>query len=224
MYKLNEIDIKNCTLYEWQRTIKPENELIVQASTLDGSDGITNVSIGMCFPYVHQKGNNVECQIGSHDELVLCSVRENTDMFRRKNSEINRRTIIKELLKNNVQNIELDNNEYYKRLPNYKFIISPEGNGIDCHRHYESLLAGCIPIIEYNKLIVRKYGNVPILYTYDYTDVNSENLNDIYEQMLYTKYDFSKLLLSYQSKEETQLIKIRGNAWCEKLANKKWYI
>ena len=36
-------------------------------------------------------------------------------------------------------------------LSKYKFIISPEGNGIDCHRHYEAILCGCIPIIEYNK-------------------------------------------------------------------------
>ena len=46
----------------------------------------------------------------------------------------------------------------------------------------------------------------------------------MYEQMLYAKYDFSKLLLSYQTKEETELIKIRGNTWCERLAKKKWYM
>jgi len=157
LYNLEDIDVTNCSLYNWQRTIKPENELIVQASTVNCSDGITNVSIGMCFPYVHEKGNNIECQIGSHDELVLCSIRDTTDSNRRQNNKINRKSILKEIEKNNIYNVELDNNIYYKTLPKYKYIISPEGNGIDCHRHYEALLAGCIPIVEYNSLIEYKY-------------------------------------------------------------------
>ena len=224
LYELDKIDIRNCSLYEWQHTLKPENELIVQASKTDGSDGITNISIGMCFPYVHQRGNNLECQIGIHDKLVLCSVRNSTDSYRRGNNKINRKTILQELEKNGIYNTEICNDKYYKCLPEYKYIISPEGNGIDCHRHYEALLAGCIPIVEYNPIIVRKYGNVPILYTHDYTDVTVENLNYIYEKMLHNKFDFSRLLMSYQTEEETKLIKHRGNLWCERLANEKWYI
>lgn len=39
---------------------------------------------------------------------------------------------------------------YFNSLSTYKFVISPEG--IDCHRHYEALLARCVPIIEHNSL------------------------------------------------------------------------
>ena len=55
------------------------------------------------------------------------------------------------LTKNGFINLRLNAEDYFNSLKNYKFIISPEGNGIDCHRHYEALLSGCIPICEYNK-------------------------------------------------------------------------
>ena len=105
MYNFDEIDITNCSLYEWQNTLKPENELIVQASKIDWSDGITNTPIGMSFQYVKQKGNCIETQIGTHSELVLSSFREYTDEYRRKNFTINRKSISKILYENNIHNI-----------------------------------------------------------------------------------------------------------------------
>jgi hypothetical protein len=109
-------------------------------------------------------------------------------------------------------------------LPNYKFIISPEGNGIDCHRHYESLIAGCIPVIEYNPLIETKYKGCPVLYTRDYREINQEYLNIKYNEMIDQTYDFSKLFLSYYTEEQIKVIKNCGNYWTKKLANKIWYL
>lgn len=213
------------TLREWQKIVKPENELIVQASKEDGSDGITNSSIGMCFHYVYQKNNYEKCQIGPHDQIVLCSIADHTDFYRRNNC-INRKTILSTLQKNGIQNISINPRDYYITLPLYKFVISPEGNGIDCHRHYESLLAGSIPIIEEGnkELIIKKYGeNMPILYTKDYSEITYEYLNDIYEQYLDKVYDFSKLFLSTWDDDEQRLIKMRGNYWCKRLTNHYWY-
>ena len=31
----------------------------------------------------------------------------------------------------------------------YKFILSPKGHGLDCHRTFEILLLGGIPVLEY---------------------------------------------------------------------------
>ena len=33
-------------------------------------------------------------------------------------------------------------------LSSYKFALSPEGNGIDCHRTWECLYLGVIPIVK----------------------------------------------------------------------------
>jgi hypothetical protein len=32
------------------------------------------------------------------------------------------------------------------KIGKYKFVVSPEGNGVDCHRHYECIGLGAIPV------------------------------------------------------------------------------
>ncbi len=39
--------------------------------------------------------------------------------------------------------------EFYKRAAQSWIVWSPEGQGWDCHRHYESLLVGSVPLINY---------------------------------------------------------------------------
>jgi len=214
------------TLREWQNVLKHPNELIVQNSTLNQQDGITASSIGMSFQYVKALKINTDLkvyQIGSHDKLVLCSISDSTDSRRRCNNNINRKRIIKILENNYIKNENNEYLEYFMKLPQYKFIISPEGNGIDCHRHYEALMAGSVPIVEDNPTIRSKYGNVPILYTKDYSEINEIYLNEVYKNLLDTQFDFSQLFLSFWSPEEQDMIKIRGNSWCMKLANMGYY-
>mgnify|MGYP003626709981 CR=1 FL=1 len=38
--------------------------------------------------------------------------------------------------------------EYLKNMDKYKFVLSLRGAGWDCHRHYECLLVGSVPIME----------------------------------------------------------------------------
>ena len=211
------------TLEQWIKSLKPEKHLIVQASKEDGSDGITNTSIGMSWQYVKERGNAEACQIGSHDKLVLCAISPITDGRRRRFSPINRQIILDTLNKQSISNVILEPSEYFKSLPQYKFVISPEGNGIDCHRHYEALMAGCIPIVEDSELVRKKYGNAPILYTRDYSEINETYLTQKYEEMLKTQWDFSKLFIGYWDSTEQELIKYRGNYWCMKVAGEPWY-
>jgi len=214
------------TLRQWQNILKQPDNLIVQNSTLDQKDGITASSIGMSYQFVNSLKENPllnDYQIGNHDNLVLCSISDSTDNRRRGNNIINRKNIIKILEKNGINN---ENNaclEYFMKLPTYKFIISPEGNGIDCHRHYEALMAGAIPIVEDNPTIRSKYGNVPILYTKNYSEINENYLNEVYKTYLDTNFDFAQLFLNFWSPEEGELIKLRGNNWCVKLANMVYY-
>lgn len=210
------------TFREWQNYIKPLNQIIVQASTIDVSDGLTNSPIGMCYGYSKIIKNSSESeyistQIGNHENLVNCSINVGTDHRRRHNFRVNRKNILETLIKNNILNKNIDNSIYYYDLPNYKFVISPEGNGIDCHRHYEALMAGCIPIIENNSIIEEKYGQVPILYTTDYSEITNEYLENIYNEYLDKKFNFSKLFLDNWSEDERKLIKERGNFWCLRL-------
>ena len=90
-------------------------------------------------------------------------------------------------------------------------------------RHYEALIACCIPIIEYDKKILKKYQGLPVLYTKDYSEITPEYLTKMYEIMIFKKYNFSKLYLSFYSKDEIEEIKDKGNYWCDKLMNLKIY-
>ena len=212
-----------CSLREWQLTSKYFKDLIVQASHIDGSDSWQPFPIGMQYSYCYnfKKGDSI--QFGQHDNTVLCAINPTTDTSRRP-CGVNRQFIVNNLNKNGIINSLIDHTQYFEILPSYKFIVSPEGNGLDCHRHYEALIAGCIPIIEYNAQIEEKYKNCPVLYTKDYSEISEDYLLEKYNEMVYTQYDFSRLFLSHYDDDMQQNIKGCGNYWTKKMTNRLWYI
>jgi len=209
------------TLQSWQQLSKPVTDMIVQASSIDMDDAWRSWPIGMSWQYVlnYQKGDII--QIGDHENLVLLAINPSTDKLRRP-SGINRESILNTLSNNGIYNTDLQHAEYFIKLPSYKFVISPEGNGIDCHRHYEALMAGCIPIIERNPLTEEKYKGCPILWTIDYSEITPEYLNFKYNEMINSEYDFSTLFLSYYNTETQNLIKMSGNFWLKQIDHTKW--
>ena len=112
---------------------------------------------------------------------------------------------------------------YLKNMCLAKFAPSPEGNGIDCHRHWEALYCKCIPIVEDNEKIKPKFEKLPVIYTKDYSEITEEFLNKKYEEILETEYDFSKLYLYGYSEEEIERIKVRSKYWCVKLKRDIFY-
>lgn len=211
------------TLAEWQTTSKNRNQLLYNCSEYSHlNDELVPFPIGMSWQFIYYNESLESIQKGSHDNLVLCAINATTDN-RRRPKGINRSTILDKLAKNGISNTSMNSNDYFCTLPKYKFVISPEGNGIDCHRHYEALMAGCIPIIERNNHIVEKYGNCPILWTDDYSEITSDYLTEKYEEILHKIWDFSRLCLdTYDNETQTQ-IKANGNYWGTKLARREWY-
>jgi hypothetical protein len=211
------------TLKEWQTTLKIKNELLYNCSEFSHqNDEWVSFTIGMGYKIINYTGSLEKIQIGEHNNLVLCSIHSETDKRRRPDG-VNRSTIIKNLSTQGISNVYLDSNIYFETLPSYKFVISPEGNGIDCHRHYEALLAGCIPIIEDNEMIKEKYKGCPILYTKDYSEITKEYLEEKYEEMIDKEYDFSCLLLSSFTEDIQKQIKENGNYWSNRLTGRFWY-
>ncbi len=41
----------------------------------------------------------------------------------------------------------LNQNDFWSEIKRSKFVLSPPGNGVDCHRTWESILLGAIPIV-----------------------------------------------------------------------------
>ena len=212
-----------CTLQQWQTIYKDPKELIVQASSIKEDDAWQEHPIGMSYQYLNMFNLEDALQIGDHTLTVHCSMRDHTDNNRRKGHIITRMSILDTLRKNNINNTFTSYQEYFISLPTYKFVISPEGNGIDCHRHYEAILAGCIPIVEGNPIVIEKYKELPVLYTKDYSEINEEYLISTYNLMLKKEYDFSRLFLNYYSSEKLSLIKSQSDYWCKKLVGRPFY-
>jgi len=122
---------------------------------------------------------------------------------------LNDRAHFKSVLDKKYKMMTLPPNEYFKNIGKYKFTISPEGNGIDCYRHYEAWISKGIPIIERNTFIANKYQNLPILWTTDYSEINDDYLNRAYNYFLEQEYDFRRLLITqYQPNIQKQIITI----------------
>jgi hypothetical protein len=211
------------SLSTWQTVKKPINDLIVQASTIETPDGWQSWPIGMSWQYAQNYTKGDSLQLGLHEYLAFVAVNSGTDHSRRSSSDMNRKKIVETLSKNGFQNTLVESSSYYAMLPFYKFVVSPEGNGIDCHRHYEALLAGCIPILEKNPLAEEKYKGCPILWTTDYSEITAEYLEKVYTEMLEKSYDFSCLFLSNYSPEQQAEIKRCGNYWVQRTTQTTWY-
>jgi hypothetical protein len=212
-----------CTLAEWQTKFKPVRDFIVQASRKDGSDEWQPFPIGMQYAYALNFHKGESIQIGEHTNTVFCAISPTTDIRRRPVGCPNRALFLENLRCNSISNGRVYHNTYFDILPTFKFIVSPEGNGIDCHRHYEALMAGCIPIIEYNPKIEEKYKGCPILYTRDYSEITEQYLLEKYESMLHTTYDFSCLFMSHYDVETQLTIRDCGNYWMKKTVRCLWY-
>ncbi len=213
------------TLREWQNTVKPHKEIIYNCSEYTHqNDEWVPFTIGIGWSFINVYSEPIQqFQFGTHNSLVLCAVSANTDTRRRPAGK-NRRNILHTLQRNGIAaQSHIPYNQYFRDLPKYKFIISPEGNGIDCHRHYEALMAGCIPIVEDNPGIRNKYAGCPVLYTNDYSEITPAYLEAKWGEMIDTVWDFSKLMLSHYDADTQQQIKGNGNYWAQRLAQKRWY-
>ena len=156
------------TLFEWQKMPKRREQLLYNCSEYTYmNDEWVPFPIGMSWQILNYKGTLEDIQKGPHDNQVLCAIHPRTD-DRRRTTGKNRLSILHNLGKNGIHNTGMGNDDYLRTLTRHQFVISPEGNGIDCHRHYEALMAGCIPIVERNDKLLEKYGNCPILFTDDY--------------------------------------------------------
>jgi len=214
------------TLREWRKTLKDPKDFIINASHINGNDDYVLWPVGMSINYLKiQKSFPTleELQFGSHTDIVLLATSENIVGNLRINKNITLKNIIKMLEEKNITNLSLSLEEYFISLPKYNFIICHEGNGVDTNKIYEVLMAGCIPIVEYSKMLEIKYGNMPILFTKTYQEINEKYLNDVYLTMLDKEYDFSNLFLSSFPEDIRNNIIYNSRFWCLRLLGELSY-
>jgi hypothetical protein len=84
----------------------------------------------------------------------------------------------------------------WKKMIEYAFILSPFGVGMDCHRTWEALCLGCIPIVcapNFTNLFL----DLPVLIVNDWSEINEILLKKTVDEFKQQNFNYEKLTLEY---------------------------
>jgi hypothetical protein len=89
-----------------------------------------------------------------------------------------------------------DFKSYLMELTQAKFVLSPRGNGLDCHRTWEALWMGAIPIVKSSSLDPL-FAGLPVLIVNDWKKVTQEFLEEKWEEMNGKEWLWDRLEATY---------------------------
>lgn len=84
-----------------------------------------------------------------------------------------------------------------QRQAEFFMTVSPRGVSYECHRTYETLVLGGIPIVKRNPLVDCLYDDLPVIKVDDWSEVNRNNSNKFIADTLNKQYDFNSLFLNH---------------------------
>jgi hypothetical protein len=90
----------------------------------------------------------------------------------------------------------------WKTQSEYAFVISPHGNGLDCHRTWEAIALGSIPIVKTSPLDPLFEG-LPVWIVNDWNQINNVSLEEKIEEFKSSTFNLEKMQLSYWLKKIT---------------------
>lgn len=95
--------------------------------------------------------------------------------------------------------------EYWEFMSKSVFIVSPPGNGIDCHRIWEALYLKCVPVVRSHEAF-SQFKHLPILFVNSWEEVTIDFLKEKSKD--------------YLNKENTfEIPELELNFWKEKILN-----
>ena len=71
--------------------------------------------------------------------------------------------------------------DFYAQLARSKYVLSPEGTGIDCHRIYESLYLDAIPLMKTSKMDAF-YAHLPVVIVPSWEEITEQFLSEKYDE------------------------------------------
>jgi hypothetical protein len=84
-----------------------------------------------------------------------------------------------------------------QRQAEFALTVSPRGVGYECHRTYESLVLGSMPIVRRNPLVDCLYNDLPVIKVDDWSEVNRKMLPNYLGSIAAQKFDFNSLFLQH---------------------------
>jgi hypothetical protein len=90
----------------------------------------------------------------------------------------------------------LSRSQTWEKMSNCSFVLSPFGNGYDCHRTWEALSLGAIPIVR-AKQFKTLFADLPVLNVDEWSDVTPELLQNTLFEFKQRQFNYEKLTLKY---------------------------
>lgn len=89
-----------------------------------------------------------------------------------------------------------DFRSYLSDLARTKFVLSPRGNGLDCHRTWEALYMGAVPIV-ISSPIDPLFEGLPVVIIHDWNEITREFLEAKWEEIMNTEYLMERRYAGY---------------------------
>jgi len=103
-------------------------------------------------------------------------------------------TIPKELVF--YEPVKTQRNNCWINMARYAFVVSPHGNGLDCHRTWEALALGCIPIVK-SSGIDPLFDELPVWIVKEWSDVTADAMRTKIEELRNINFNYDKLTVGY---------------------------
>lgn len=86
--------------------------------------------------------------------------------------------------------------KYLQDMAHSKFVLCPRGNGLDCHRPWEALLMGAIPVVE-ESTIDPLFDKLPVLKVKNFEVITEQFLHEAYAAMQRQTFEYERILANY---------------------------
>jgi hypothetical protein len=186
-----------------------------QNTKIQDNDKIVQIPIGLDY---HTITNNPNCNwkirgensLPRSQEYTLVSIKEKSVPFYERISKIyvnfsihsDRFNQRKQSLNTIPGNLLVLDQEFkprtilWSQMIKYTFVLSPFGIGMDCHRTWEALCLGCIPVVcapHFNNL----FEDLPVLIVSKWSDITEDLLKETLNKFSNKSFKYEKLSLDY---------------------------
>lgn len=186
-----------------------------QNSRVEQNNKIIQMPIGLDYHTILRNPNSSwrlpeEGILPRQQEEILINIMNKSKLFYERNIKIysnftinsdrfGQRQLALDTIPNELMEINtnfIPRSDTWKNMINYAFVLSPTGIGLDCHRTWEALCLGCIPIIcapDFQKM----FEDLPVLIINDWSQINEKLLIDTINIFKQKKFNYEKLTLEY---------------------------
>jgi hypothetical protein len=187
----------------------------IQNTQIQDNDKIIQLPIGLDYHTISSNKNHQwklanESHLPEDQERVLVDIKEKFKPFyeripkiyvnfSKKNDRFGDRQKSLESIPQSLLVINADftpRTINWQNITNYAFVLSPFGIGMDCHRTWEALCLGCIPIVRAPNF-KKMFEDLPVLIVDNWSDITQTLLQKTITEFRTKEFKYDKLTLSY---------------------------